>query len=285
MTNPENKFPPEAHKPYCIEPKIKPRYEKGYNNEGKRTWDVVSLKCVGCGAIYELPHIPSLTKKQREKLAKNMPKLPKIVSENELDLHINEEDIDNEYLYTEGNLQTRIKDVQPVINRQEKKLRRHVKELNGVYKKDEKDCPRLKGRIGWDPKLLERFLDCRPPLDVMRKLLLWPPLLRYNRKRGDKTRGWIPDPDNWGHIKVDEDCYNMRMIYWRYKLYGETPPDPDSIDLNKLSPFEKLVIEEAKGRKKYMQSVIKKYNESQPQIYYTTDEIIIKNRKKKKPIP
>src|SRR5687767_11275065 len=110
------KFPQEAHKPYCIKPKIKTRYEKGYDDEGKRTWDPVALKCVGCGAIYEPPYVPSLTKKQREKLAKSMPKLPKIVSENELDLHINEQDIDGEYLYTEGKHQTRTKDVQPLIN-------------------------------------------------------------------------------------------------------------------------------------------------------------------------
>jgi len=281
----KSKFPQEQHKPHCIKPKIISRYERGYDDENRRTWVLASLKCVGCGVIVELPHKPSITTKQKEKFMKNMPKLPTyetLKEDLELDSQVNNEEIDNEYLYTEGKHQTRTKDVQPVINDEEKRLRSRVRELNGIYKNDEKFCPRLKGKIGWDPKLLERFLDTRPTLDVIRKLLLWPPLLRNSRRRGNKKRGWIPDPDNWGYIKYDFNCYDIKNRFWRYKLSGEIPPDPKSINLDELSEWEKLVIVESKGRKKYMESVIKKYNESQTQVYHTTDEIKVTNRKKKK---
>lgn len=271
------KFPQEEHKPYCLKPKIKRRYERDYDNKDKRTWVLVSLRCTGCGRIVEIPRIPNLTKRQRDKLAKNMPKLPNL-NEN-LDSRINEEDIDNEYLYTEKARQVeRTKDVQPVISPKEKRMRQNVKELNGIYKKDEKDCPRLKGKINWDRKLVDRFLDCRPTIDEMRKLLLWPPLTRDSRKRGNKVRGWIPNPDNFGSLKYDHDTFK---ISWNKAWDKERVlDDPDN-----LSEGEKIIIVEAKARKKYMESVIKKHLKSKIQIYQTVeDEIKIKNRKKKKPI-
>jgi len=301
------------HRPNCVKPKIVRGYERGYDDEDKRTWILASLRCVGCGVIVVLPHKPNLTTKQREKLMKKMPKLPSyetLKQDLELDSQVNKEDIDNEYLYTEGKTtrpaaeQTqayrRKKDMigeyevngiprctkfeQWVMYDKEKKLRSKVRELNGIYKKDEKLCPRLKGKINWDPKLLERFLDTRPTIDVIRKVLLWPPLLRYSRERANHSRGWIPspNPEHWGHTEYDDKCYDIKACFWRYRLYGETPPDPESINLDELSEWEKLVIVESKGRKKFLESVIKKYNESQTQVYHTTDEIKVTNRKKKK---
>jgi hypothetical protein len=134
-----------------------------------------------------------------------------------------------------------------------------------MYKNDEKCCPRLKGKINWDNNLVERFLDIRPSYDEMFEMLNWPPLHRYNNKMANRRRGWIPDPDKFGYIKYDHDCYNIK---W-YEFWGKSP---GLINLHELSEWEKLVIEEAKGRMEYMGKRIKKHLESKIQVYHPVED-------------
>jgi hypothetical protein len=197
-----------------------------------------------------------------------MSKSPKILSENERLEIKSEEEIEREYLQGTKEIELkriRTREVQNVVSHEEKKFRAKIKAFNTMYKNDEKYCPRLKGKIKWDRKLVERFLDIRPSQDEMFAMLNWPPLHRYSNKKANRRRGCIPHPDHFGYIKYDNDCYNIK---W-YELRGKSP---GLINPNELSEFEKLVIDEAQGRMEYMENIIKKHLEYEIQVYHPVQD-------------
>ena len=246
----DRQIPPEDHKPGCPKPKAYGTYRRVKDEKGRRTWALRVLECPSCGVLIKLPH-KYVTKKQNN----SIPALPKILSEKEPLESTRDVEL----------MRIRTKEVQQVIGREEKKYRAKIRAFNTMYKNDEKYCPRLKGKINWDPKLVERFLDIRPSYDEMFGMLNWPPLHRYDNRRANKRRAWIPDPDKFGYIKYDHDCYNIKG----YEAWGK---HPGIIDLNKLSEFETLVITEAQGRMEYMDNIIKKHLQSNIQVYYPAQD-------------
>ena len=243
---------PDDHIPSCPTSKVVALYERVYNEKNTRTWDIRALECINCGVIVKIPHKYN-TKRQDTKL-KNTPKLPKILSENE------GLEIDKVIKFRE-----RTKMVQHVITPREKKDRAKIKALNRMYKNDEKYCPRLKGKIGWNPRLVERFLDSRPTYYEIQTVLYLPPLQRKNQRFANSRRGLIPDYENYGYIKHDKDCYIVKRHQKSHR--PELIVDPD-----KLSEYENLVIDEARRRMSYMEGVIKNHLEGDIQIYYPTQD-------------
>jgi len=244
----DRQVPPEDHKPNCPSSKIVALYERVYNDKGKRTWDIRALECINCGVILKIPHKYN-TKRQDTKL-KNTPKLQKILSENE------RLEIDKIISFRE-----RTKAVQHAITRTEKKDRAKIKAFNRMYKNDEKYCPRLKGKIGWNPGLVERFLDSRPTYHEIQTLLYLQPLKRRNNRYANRSRGWVPNYENYGYLKFDKDCYIVKR--------HQKSHDPELIvDPDTLSDYENLVINEASRRMKYMEEVIKNHLENDIQLYH-----------------
>lgn len=268
-----SKIRPEDHKQGCPKSKVMRLCAKGNNKKGNRTWITRGLECLNCGVVIMHPyqHIP--TKKQRDKQIMSMPKLPKILNENE-NFQIPKNKVEIEYesiqftkeMQIKSLKQLRTTDIQNVISRKERKYHNKVRALNTMYKNDEKRCPCLKGKINWDPKLVERFLDVRPLYYEIIAVLQWPPLWRDNNRWASRYRGWIPS--SFGHITSDLD----------YFTYLENKQDPD-----KQSTWEKLVIEEARGRMKHMETIIKKHHESKIQIYHPVQDEDKKQIKKEIP--
>jgi hypothetical protein len=130
----------------------------------------------------------------------------------------------------------------------ERKRGLDIKRLAKIYKKDEKLCPNLKGKINWDTKLVQKLLDIKPRNWEMQEVINYPPLYRWSIKRSDYQRGCIPDSEM-------SDCYVQR--------------EPRPVGLhnpNRPTEFEKLVIAEAYGRMELMRFTIRKYEESKIQI-------------------
>ena len=266
----DSKIQPEDHKPSCPKPKAIGLYRRDYDEQGNRTWILRFLECPSCGVVIKLPYKHNPTKKQRDKLM-SRPKLPKILNEKEnLDLHLeapkSKEEIEHacfQHTKVIRSKQIKTREIQYVIGPEEKKHRAKIKALNKMYKNDEKHRPRLKGKINWDAKLVERFLDIRPSLYEMWEVVNWPPLYRYNNKKANRNRGRIPDPEKFGYVKSDPD-------------YFTKTPDP-----NKLGDWEKMVIDEAQGRMEYMESIIRKCHESKIQVYYPVQDEDEKQTEKK----
>jgi hypothetical protein len=134
----------------------------------------------------------------------------------------------------------------------ERKFRFIIKRLVKIYKKDEKLYPNLKGKINWNLKLVQKFLDIRPRSWEMIEVINYPPLYRWKIARSDRERGCIPD---------SEECdYYVK----REPVVLHNP--------NRLTEWEKLVIDEAYGRMELMQFIIRKYEESKIQIHVIEDK-------------
>ena len=259
----DSQIKPEDHEPKCPNPKAMGLYRRGYNKKGNRTSILRALECPSCGVIIKLPYKHNPTKRQRDKLM-SMPKLPKILSEKENFQIKSKEEIERDFW--KWTKDRKIRKIQgrvaknAKLSRKEKQYRQKVRALKTMYKNDEKDCPRLKGKVNWDPNLVEKFLGVRPTYYEILELLYWPPLRRDNNKWANKYRGYIPyfdeKPENFGYIGRDPDYFNL-------KNKPVILHDP-----NKLTRFEKVVIEEAQGRMDYMQIVIRKYHASKIKVEY-----------------
>jgi len=253
-----DEIPAIDHKPYCQGPNIAALYirTQRYDEVKKkriRTTTNIGLKCLSCRVSIDFPL--NLTGRRMKKLQDSVKALPKILSDKD---RTGIDEIEHKLT----NTRTLNKEVQLALSPEEIKYAKKLKELNGIYKKDQKVCPRLKGgRINWDPKLLQRFIDSRPTFNQVRKLMLWPPLYRVSRKKANRSRGWIPNFEKGGysldfdhlHFNLERDNFVEKMNMFFGDRYGELP---DEVNLDELSPWEKLVIEECNGRMEYMQSVI-----------------------------
>jgi hypothetical protein len=117
-----------------------------------------------------------------------------------------------------------------------------------------------------------RYLAINPEVDDMHEILHWPPLYRINVKYANKYRGWIPDPEHRGYWKWDPEY--LKHVPSRFNRFYQPIT---LINPNKLGEFEKMVLEEARGRMEAMEATIRKYNISKIKV-----KVTVSDRKKKK---
>jgi hypothetical protein len=237
MTLPENQLPDRAHESGCSKPRSTSWYTRGRNSKGERTWVLGILSCPECGVSVMQPYRVNLTKKQKEKLI-GIPKLPKLISENNYEIPTDE----NQFIlfYKKWRLIQVIglrKNQNPRRMKELSKERSRlwnpegyyisiIKRLAKIYKKDQEIFPDLRGKINWDIKLVEEFLNIIPRHWELQEIINWPPLYRWNTRRTNSQRGrtwnsemsdcWIGgnDPTEWKKLVIAEAQGRMQLMRW-----------------------------------------------------------------------
>jgi hypothetical protein len=233
----DSKIAIEFHKDNCPDPEARRLYIRGPNKKGNQHFIPWGLTCQNCAEIWRQAYRHNPTKIQKDKqIEDDNNDHNKAESESK-------EEIERKHAQFITQKKLRLikyknKELDDIpVNRKEEAYRKKIKALNGMYKNDIKHCKPLKDHIKWNEKLVERFLAVRPTYWEIDEILNWPPLRRNNNRYANLNRGYIPNPKNWGYLKHDKH-------------------DPDII-----GEFEKLIIEEAKGRMQTMEDIIKKYHE------------------------
>lgn len=134
--------------------------------------------------------------------------------------------------------------------------------------------PHLTYKNIWDEKLVEKYLAINPERHEMYEILRWPPLYRSNNRKANKHRGWIPHPEHRGYMMWDPEYLKTVPSRFNHAYEPISKHEP-----GKIWEFEKMVIDEARGRMQAMEATIKKYSASEIKLEY---KVIIDDKQKKK---
>jgi hypothetical protein len=245
MTLPENKIPDKAHEPGCSKPKAIRWYTRTRDKEGKRTLVLGILSCPDCTVSIMVPYRTNLTKKQKEKLI-GIPKLPLLINEHDNEIPSDPNEAILWYkkwkLIQITGLRKQHRRTKELYKKRdffgnEYKRVLEIRRLAKIYKKDEKLYPNLKGRINWDLKLVQEFLDLPPRKWEVQEILNMGPLYRWSIKIADSQRGHIPNPET--------------SDYYIGTKFEPTAPGSEP------NEWEKSVIVEAQLRMETMRFLIK----------------------------
>lgn len=263
----------DKHDKNCPDPfNVKRLYIRDYDNKDIQTFVPYALTCLSCDKIVKVKFEHRLTKREKrlERWHSNYSK----------------EQIERAKEYAlNRKVKRRIRKLERKllgeerISPEENGLRRRIKGYNNLYSGYE--CSdKVKELINWDMNQCQRFLDVRPTVIELCRVIYSSPLHRYNNGSDlRKFRGYIPDPDKEGWFKYDK---------------SQLIPDPNrpgkmkwNDDKNFVSEYEKLIIKEAELRKKLMNDIIESHSkklESKEikEIIVTQKEIL---KKKRNPAP
>jgi hypothetical protein len=251
----DSKIAIASHRHDCPDPTARRLYIRDYDKKGKQRFVAWGLTCQHCGETWRQPyrHNPTRIQKDKqiemERMDEGLQSKPE--SQDEIERKHKEFLIQRKLRRIEYKLKELELDYNP-ITPHEKTYQGKIKSLNTIYRNDCRCYPILKNIINWDKKLVEKFLNVRPTFDEIHVVLYWSPLYRYNNKKANSRRGWIPHPYKFGSVILDPSHnyipHPQKPHTWRLNS-----------DPNKMGKFEKLVIEEAKGRMWAMKNIIEKH--------------------------
>jgi uncharacterized C2H2 Zn-finger protein len=278
----DNKFPDYLHEIDCPYHKIYRLSIRGPDKKGNWGSFAYGLTCIGCGVVIRSKYYKrNLTKKQLEKQDDielvMRPSLPDLrpLERTDDNSELSQQEID--YKHKISLIKTRLERIKysnqfanSPMSHDELKHRKNIRSMTKQYNDDCICYPILKNilRKIWNPNLVKIFLLVRPTFDEMVEVLWYYPLQRKNIKRANGVRGTILNPKDYGqklmldpsHDKLEPDKKN----------YTPHPDKPHTWKLNmepdKIGEYEKLVIEEAKGRMELMEFIIQRHNGSKIKV-------------------
>jgi hypothetical protein len=247
----------EDHEIDCPKHKVKRLLTKDYDKRGNQRIVKWGLWCQSCNVVIKQEYKHNPTKKQKDKQL-SLPKLPKLINEydgiptdqNKFIIWYKKNRIMNVMGFRKQRASKSVDEKKrgPRVLYPEQAWILDLRRLAKIYREDEKYYPNLRGKINWDVKLVQEFIDIRPRSWEMSEVVNWPPMYRHSIKKTRIQRGHVPNPetsDTW---------------------IGEKTQPITIHDPNKLTDWEKLVIAEAHGRMTLMRWMIEKYHQSKIQI-------------------